>query len=139
MTKKQKIIEAAKATLRKYRNPKGNVFNKFNSCAMCEAIGKKAWTNCIPCPLAHKDGDIGCSEFKSSVLKGSAIVVDEYGKITNNTGGEFSKYMKTKIRKQLKARANFYEDIIPILESMPEKRFTRSGWKFTDDRISREW
>ena len=132
MNKKERTIKACKELINKYRNPIGKEFFYSNSCPLCDIHYKKHKFTIYPCkgcPLAAKHGFIGCFDFKTFI-----IAENKYD--SNNLYN--SNNLTETTLKAFEDRAKFFEKIIPILEKYPNKRFTKNGWKYTEE-INRDW
>ncbi len=126
LTKKQQTINAHRALIKKYRNPVGQVFCTTSSCKLClvhDHINK----DCYGCPMSLEKGLMGCMDFQSYQNLGNIKYTTLITKIPN-------KYQQEK----LELRAQFHEKIIPILEKIPAKRFTKRGWTYFDE-LDRSW
>lgn len=117
---KVRAIEAAHKLIEKYENrPRGETLPMgFNSCPLCHIYGPMLTNStCKGCPLANHNGNLGCKEFIS---------------YPNNW---YTYNMKIKKYKQ---RIKFWKKVIPILESLPAKIFTPSGWRYFSE-LDRKW
>jgi len=117
MTNKQeRAIKACKKLVAKYRGAesKTGFFSRY-TCPLCKVYTDP--NKCYGCPLANQNGGSGCGDFATY------------------KGAEEERFSK----KNFEARAQFFERIIPILEGLPEERFTKEGWKYTGDVIPRTW
>jgi hypothetical protein len=118
MTNKEKTIMACHETIYKYRHPwefaPDDFFNTF-TCSLCKLFRNVDY-KCKGCPLADKDGKMGCVNF---VTYKSAL---RY----------FNRRKSSKVEKNehFENRAQFYEMLIGIIEKLPEERFTRNGWQY---------
>ncbi len=122
MTYKERALTAWKKLAWKYRNPEGQTFRENKSCPLCLVyfyLGIKRWrppnlaNYCRGCPMGDKDGYMGCVDFKT------------YG------GGPERDYA---------ARAKFFEKTLPMLEKVPARYFTPSGWRFSQFKfLDRSW
>ena len=130
MTNKERTIKACKDLIVKYRSPLGRVFFQYDECPLCD-IHHISDRKCKGCPLANKEGWMGCIDFKS--FDRAAAVMDIMISTIIYDGRKLTGALK-----RYETRAKFFEKIIPILEAMPNKRFTREGWKFTEE-ILRKW
>lgn len=121
MIKKERTLKACRELIEKYRHPKPeDVFFNCDCCPLCKIhLNTRAEVRrCLGCPLADERAKADCKNFSSY---NEAVKAIFWKKCT------FEK------------RAQFFEKIIPILEKLPAKRFTRRGWEFTGDIIPREW
>ena len=134
-SKKKLTIKACEELVKKYRNPDGKVFFYTATCPLCPIHYNPR--TCEGCPLASKDGCIGCTEFDSyqqalKSQKGTTAV----------TGHVYIAFLDEASMKDIKEafenRAKFFEKIIPILKKVDKKRFTRDGWKYFDE-LDRRW
>jgi len=121
-TKKRLTIEAHQQIAKKYRTATDEecLFN-HHSCPLCRIHGVPSIihaNNCRGCPLANKEGAMGCDEFLSYQEAINYFNRSLYLIIPNNS---FDK------------RAKFHEKLIPILEQIPAKRFTKKGWKYFEE------
>ena len=64
MIKKEETIRAFEKLSFKYRHPWGREFFDVATCALCK-IHEGILNKCKGCPLADKDGNIGCGDFVS--------------------------------------------------------------------------
>ncbi len=101
MKNKTRYINAVKKLIKKYRNPKNERFFETETCPLCQL--RKIKNKCFPCIMSNKFGGRGCSLNKTYDL---AVEFDLFG-----------------------VRADFWERALPILESTPESRFTKKGWR----------
>ena len=99
MTNKQAFINA----IEKLERPT----LEFETCKLCQLAGKKSGSGedkCWPCPFADKNGNERCFN--------SAYMMD----VLLKRGRIF----------QIKVIRN---EIIKMLEALPDERFTNKGWK----------
>jgi hypothetical protein len=126
-TMKQQAIQACRDLEHRYRNPGWCEFFLHRTCPLCKIFYlSREGETCRGCPLAGRnpendDEKFGCTEFQT-YKNAEKLYEDE-----EDYEVEFN------------ARADFFVRIIPILEAMPEERFTLEGWKYTGDLIPREW
>ena len=130
MTKKEKTIKACKEMIFRYRNPLNYDFFKEKYCPLCKVhLTKINAIYCKGCPLADILGQTGCIYFRSfhharNAHSSFSILY---------TSDAIDRWKEAALR-----RAEFFEKIIPILEKIPEKRFTKNGWRYFDE-IKRRW
>jgi len=129
MNKKERTIEAMKNIAKRYRekDQAGGLFTSL-TCALCEIHknhGGRFGNDCRGCPLADKIGFMGCIDFRSY---NEAYESRKFQPIrTIPTYGWLEQYD----RKKLLARARFFENYaIPACEDIPEKQFTKRGFKY---------
>ena len=125
MTNKEKTIKAFKELIERYMRPIGQSFGHWDTCPLCEIFHvrrrklsrsrKSTIKDCQGCPLADKNGEMGCINFESYPH------VDADSKFT-----PFS----IKQLEALERRAKFFEKYLPIIEKMPARKFTISGWSY---------
>ena len=128
MTNKRKTISACRQLIKKYENVNKNTsFFKHAECPLCDI--HYIWLdNCKGCPLANRNGTIGCPSFKTS------------RRVLELTEGFISsrRVINDELKKACQARADFFKKIIPILENIKEERFTKEGWKYFNE-LNRNW
>jgi len=127
MTKKEKTIEACKQLAKKYRNPEGYQFFTPESCELCKLTTTTG--NCIGCPMSTRQGRYGCIEFESF----NDADVSSYERM-----GLGNVYEEEEPTPEFIARAEFFDKIIPILEKIPARRFTPSGFTYFKE-LDRNW
>lgn len=115
MTNKQRAIEAFKELQYKYEHPEGQIFRNIKTCPLCKIF---YYNNlyCIPCPQASQTPSHGCLRFYTLCI----IPKKEYVNMADANEFCYSFY---------KQRAIFFKRAIPLLEKLPEKAFTKKGWK----------
>ena len=130
---KREIISACYDLIQRYESPKGKMLFFNRTCSLCHVVSGNILTMmCRGCPLANKSGVVGCIGF--ATYKAAS---NSYRNVLSNVG--LSKcYPNNKPTKEFIARANFFRKIIPILEKIPAKRFTPSGWEYFVE-LDREW
>jgi hypothetical protein len=124
MTKKERTIKAFEKLAWRYRNPLGLIFFTSSHCPLC--VIHDMMRGCRGCPLASKRGHGECFDFTScrnARKKNRELThIDSHDKPCK----EFIK------------RAEFFEKYLPVIKKWPASRFTKKGWKYSGDEISRE-
>lgn len=133
MTNKQRTIEACKQLADKYRKPKSEKFFGSNSCSLCNIFYTTNDTDCISCPLATMGGRMGCIDFYT-YRRASSVGTSRFNLICK----PFLYPDNAVIIPEFLARAAFFDKIIPILQEIPARRFTRSGWTYFNE-LDRNW
>ena len=127
MTNKDRTILACWKLAEKYRKPQGEKFFLPGSCPLCKIHDR---FTCKGCPLATETGKSGCWQFKSNI-KAQAFL-SKFDSLLNLYPA------KNKTSITFISRAEFFEKIIPILEKIPAKRFTKKGWTYFNE-LDRAW
>lgn len=134
MTKKHRTIKAIEKLIKKYKHPQGQSFFSITSCPLCNIHGENAITTCRGCPLANYIGDEGCDDF-NTFIKASAIYLTTVGpKYTKEKYEPFPLTLPTP--QEFLERAKFFEKLLPLLEEVPSKYFTKTGWAYFDNLIN---
>jgi len=120
---KTRTIIACKNQAIWYQNPKeGDFFFTYTYCSLCMIHRMIAlFYTCRGCPLATKDGNRGCDEFKTYKIA--------YKFWNLYSSGEFPKNPSKKLLEAFKARAKFYDWLAQELEKYPVLQFTKTGFK----------
>jgi hypothetical protein len=120
-TYKQRALEACRKIRDRYRNPDDDKYCTASKCTLCSIYSDGF--NCIGCPLSDNFGNSGCCDHDTyndvlESLKLGSYSLGSYYQNTPKCNAAFTK------------RAKYYDRIIPILEKIPERRFTPSGWRY---------
>ena len=137
MTNKELTIQACKQISKKYREMK-KIDGWFirDNCPLCKIHYKTIWKRhrsdkrCTGCPLADMHADVGCLDFASA----KELIIELNTWYDNDHKDLDYKHLVG----AAKDRAEFYDKIIPILEQIPEERFTREGWTYFEE-LDRGW
>lgn len=132
MTKKERTIRACRELAAKYREPERKLFFIWEGCPLCylHKPGKAPVENCRGCPLASAKGTFGAGCFGFNTTKKAMKLVGQ--------GHIGLRDESVIVQKAFNARAAFFDKIIPILEKIPAKRFTKKGWEYFNE-LSRSW
>lgn len=143
MNKKDKTIRAFLDLAVKYLTPGNKVFFKEENCYLCDVHltkrdiwhnGKQIWNqdgtratrhDCKGCPLASETGTCECIGFETYTSARSAYREHRHI-IDGSPCNEF------------KRRAEFFKKYLPIIKKWPTERFTKKGWIYSGNEISRE-
>jgi hypothetical protein len=143
MDKQYRTIRAFMNMAVKYLTPQGKIFFKEDHCALCDVhlIKREIWQdgvlakkedgtpvyyfNCKGCPLASAKGTCGCIEFKT-YRRAQDVYRNKKHIINNEPCAEFI------------ARSKFFVKYLFIISIWPASRFTKKGWKYSGNEISRE-
>lgn len=125
--KKWRTWKACRKLAAKYREPEGKVFFNYSECPLCQITVDAFCGDCRGCPLAYKNGTKGCGKFRT-YRRAYARAYERY-----SFNLAFTPDVVT-----FNARAAFFDKIIPILEKIPAKRFTKKGWRYFDE-LDRSW
>ena len=122
MTYKQKALKAWRKLENKYRNVTEenyrSDFFKDNKCPLCKIYD--TGDDCDGCPLSDEDKHVGCVDFASY-----KIAKEAYREAYYLSVGDFKKaYSK---------RADFFKKYYPVLEKLPAKKFTPTGWSYFEE------
>ena len=134
LTNKSKTIEACEILIQKYESAtlRTKLFS-HDVCPLCDihhySVG--VYAKCHGCPLADRDGWIGCLNFKSSRDLKDLIAFSDSDREDEVTD-------LIKFKEACQVRADFFKKIIPILEEIDEKRFTKEGWTYFEE-LDRSW
>lgn len=129
---KDRTIQACRDLAEKYRNPNGKKFFNIDHCSLCKIHEESSSdSECRGCPLANKEGEMECLAFTSYKKANKALKkrVGKYSIIYPNG---------RKVAVAFLRRAEFFEKIIPILEKIPSKRFTKKDWTYFKE-LNRAW
>ena len=129
MTKKEETVRAFEELSFKYRHPLEEEFYNEDSCPLCK-IHNKDGEGCIGCPLADKDGNMGCGDFAS--FKSARMSVTSINKGVLNTIFP-SKKSHPNISDSFIARAQFFEKYLEVIKTIDAERFTNKGWKYFEE------
>jgi hypothetical protein len=125
MTHKEKTLKAWKELEEKYLNPSGRVFFNARECPLCKI--HDVWSGCLSCPLTGVVRRVGgCLDFTTYK---NAFVCHCQGVYILKNG---------KPSKAFRDRAEFFRKTYPILEKIPAKRFTPTGWTYFKE-LDRNW
>lgn len=124
MTYKQRAIEACRQLAEKYQKPQGKVFFDLDFCPLCDLYTTAGANICRGCPLADSDRTEGCLQFNSYDAAWDYYNEHKLEDIEPNLA--------------FTARAEFFDKIIPILEKLPARKFTPSGWTYFSE-LDRDW
>lgn len=140
VTYKEKTMRACKELIYKYEHPTGKEFFSIPECPLCNMYYSRKGEDprCIGCLLANKTAGRnaktfahGCEEFSTYILA--------RGKLASmNVGFHDILYKSEMLKEEFSNRASFFKMIIPILEKIPAKRFTPSGWIYFKE-LDRKW
>ena len=109
MTKKERTIKAIETLIEFYDKNDG----RMSRCPLCKIHCRTPrWSKweCVGCPSADRQGSEGCRDFESFKI--------------NPTVGA--------------TRKAFWIKYLPIIKKWPTSRFTRKGWTYSGDEISRK-
>ena len=139
LTNKGKTIEACEILIQKYKSAtlRTKLFS-HDVCPLCDIhlYSAGVYAKCHGCPLADLNGEIGCLNFKSSRDLKDLKDLIAFSDSDRETGIEVTDLIKFKEACQV--RADFFKKIIPILEEIDEKRFTKEGWTYFEE-LDRSW
>ena len=132
-SKKQRTIEALRVIAHNYRNPIGvNPLGGTKDCLLCKIhihYGEGYVMECNGCPFADDDdlnGSRNCSDLEMYKI---------LSKLMDDCIEHSSSYVITKkslsssLRVHLNKAADALGYLIELLEPVPEKYFTKKGWK----------
>ena len=126
MTIKEETIRAFEELSFKYRHPWKEEFFDEDSCPLCK-IHSDIVYECKGCPLADKDGNIGCEDFVS--FEEARMSLNSINKGLFNTRFP-SKKSHPNVPDSFIARAQFFEKYLEVIKTIDAERFTNKGWKY---------
>jgi hypothetical protein len=145
MSKKTRTIKAFSEIILKYMNPCGDIFFKEEYCPLCIVHIKREkielspgiyakkkngdfqlHSDCRGCPLASRGGSTGCISFRTYAPAQKKYYQMRHITLNNAPCQEF------------KNRANFFIKYFHTISVWPESRFTKKGWEYSGNEISRE-
>ena len=126
MTKKEETIRAFEELSFKYRHPWGREFFDLDSCSLCK-IHSGSGDECKGCPLADKDGNMGCGNFAS--FGEARMSLNLINKGLFNTRFP-SKKNHPNVPDSFIAKAQFFEKYLEVIKTIDAERFTNKGWKY---------
>ena len=128
--KKIATIRAHKKLIQKYqylaRDPsrlESDTFHRKN-CPLCNVHYSFA-KDCAGCPLANKNGGVGCVEFRS--YENVISKVGEKSLRRNTLRGQINRIQS---KRACLKRAKFHRRAIKIIEGINPERFTPEGWTY---------
>lgn len=133
---KQKTIQACLDLVYDYEHPhsKKGEFFYMGTCPLCKMYYYENEFECIGCILAEPNGSCGCCKFAS--YKKASRAYTKVARERTSTGNNVN--LSEEVLVTFKTRANFFRKIIPILEELPNRKFTPSGWTYFKE-LNREW
>ncbi len=128
-SQKKKYIEGLKLQSKKYRAPWGHRFFNSEECPMC---GVEDY--CLGgCPLTKENpagNEKGSPDkvFRCFDMSSYKKAKKGFDRLDISPGDRFPVDKLTPVPASFVERAVFLDSIIPILETLPAKRFTLKGW-----------
>jgi len=147
MTNKERYIEAVKELIERYKSHNMGQIVKYGSalsCPLCK-IGRHTDgygnLNCLPCPMAVREKDAtgeirfleGCCDYFDVE---SGRMIHSFIRLQRNS---YYNYIYLTPEKQKEAeknllyasdcRAKAYQEVLRVLLTWSESRFTQKGWK----------
>jgi len=120
MTAKKTTIKAWRQQMARYESGPvvGEKYCCYSACALC----RTCIAGCIPCPLCGMGALSGCIDFCS------------YKKLENavracSNSNNYLTIITPELTAAMKARHAFYKKYLSVLEGLPARRFTKSGFR----------